>query len=139
MGYTTRFKGSLRIEPQPKKELVEVINNFSKTRHDEKDFPGIWCQWIISEGRFLCWNGGEKFYNYVGWLEYLIKNYFVPGNYVLNGKIYFRGERFEDMGVICVEDNYVKLINGLMEISEDEMVIVVSMNPVGKIDMEFIS
>lgn len=52
MGYTTRFKGSLRIEPQPKKELVEMINNFSKTRHDEKDFPGIWCQWIISEGRF---------------------------------------------------------------------------------------
>lgn len=73
MGYTTRFVGSLEIEPQLSKEFIEIINHFAKTRHDEKRFPGIWCQWIINDDGCLCWNSGEKFYNYVEWLEYLKK------------------------------------------------------------------
>lgn len=136
MGYTTKFKGTLQIEPQPSQELIETINSFSKVRHDEEYFPGIWCQWIIDEDGQLCWNGGEKFYKYSEWLEYLIENFFVPNNYVINGRIYFRGERFEDMGIIYVEENRVKVLSDLLELSEDEIIVVISMNSDGKVIIE---
>ena len=35
--------------------------------------PGLWCQWIIEDNEII-WDGGEKFYNYIEWIEYLIEN-----------------------------------------------------------------
>lgn len=69
--------------------------------------PGLWCQWIINNDNQLIWDGGEKFYNYVEWLEYLIANFFEPKGYQLNGEIYWRGEEFSDSGVITVNNNDV--------------------------------
>src|SRR5262245_61818938 len=31
--------------------------------------PGLWCQWEV-ESTILQWDGGEKFYDYVEWLQY---------------------------------------------------------------------
>jgi hypothetical protein len=71
--------------------------------------PGLWCQWEVSEdGEVLVWDGGEKFYNYVEWLKYLIKTFFKPWGVVLNGEIYWEGEDSSDMGCIVVKDNKVK-------------------------------
>ena len=70
--------------------------------------PGLWCQWIISEDRkHLEWDGGEKFYNYKEWLEYLIKNFFAPSRLVLNGKVKWQGEDENDRGVLIVRSNSV--------------------------------
>lgn len=69
--------------------------------------PGLWCQWIIdNEGR-LAWDGSEKFYHYVEWLEYLIRHFFAPLGYVLNGDIEWQGEDYDDFGTIRVVDNTV--------------------------------
>lgn len=68
--------------------------------------PGLWCQWII-ENNNLIWDGGEKFYNYVEWLEYLINHFFIPWGYTLNGKIYWQGEESTDLGVIIVDHNQI--------------------------------
>ena len=38
--------------------------------------PGYWCQWIINNDGDLEWDGGEKFYNYVEWLKFLITHFF---------------------------------------------------------------
>lgn len=65
-----------------------------------KGQPGLWCQWIIENGE-LKWDGGEKFYNYVEWLQYLIKNFFAPWGVILNG------EDRNDVGMIVVTDNKV--------------------------------
>ena len=73
--------------------------------------PGLWCQWII-EGDKLVWDEGEKFYNYVEWLEYLIKHFFAPSDYVLNGTVYYEGEDSDDFGKIIVADNVVKVAYG---------------------------
>ncbi len=71
--------------------------------------PGLWCQWIVTEdGTELTWDGGEKFYNYVEWLEYYIKHFFEPWGIKLNGEIEWAGEDREDMGKIVVTDNVVK-------------------------------
>lgn len=88
--------------------------------------PGLWCQWII-EGNELVWDEGEKFYNYIEWLKYLIENFFEPLGYKLNGTITWDGEDSDDFGVINVTDNVVDIqygmrLYGLSDISTDELI-----------------
>ena len=88
-----------------------------KTRWDENQKriadglsqPGLWCQWILEDNETLNWDGGEKFYNYVEWLEYLIKNFFEPWGIKLNGKLKWQGEDNSDMGKIEVIDNIINV------------------------------
>lgn len=50
--------------------------------------PGLWCQWVITDDcSELEWNGGEKFYDYIEWLKYLIVHFFETWNIKLNGEI----------------------------------------------------
>lgn len=70
--------------------------------------PGLWCQWII-ENNMLIWDRSEKFYNYVEWLEYLIKHFFAPQGYVLNGSVRYQGEDPDDCGTITASDNIVTI------------------------------
>lgn len=78
--------------------------------------PGLWCQWIMPTNSQLTWDDGEKFYDYVEWLEYLIEHFFTPSGYVLNGEIAFQGEDVSDFGVIRVEDNVVDVVQGYHEV-----------------------
>jgi hypothetical protein len=71
--------------------------------------PGLWCQWIINDNGELEWDGGEKFYNYEEWLNYLIDHFFAPLGYVLNGDIEWQGESHDDFGTIHVVDNVVTM------------------------------
>lgn len=70
--------------------------------------PGLWCQWVPTrDGQGIEWDQGEKFYNYVEWLKYIIKVFLEPKGYVLNGEVSYRGEDRSDHGYICVENNVV--------------------------------
>ena len=70
--------------------------------------PGLYCQWRPSENQHgILWDGGEKFYNYVQWLEYIIQHFLAPWGYVLNGAVQWEGEEFGDTGVIQVVNNRV--------------------------------
>jgi hypothetical protein len=72
--------------------------------------PGLWCQWIVTEnGEQLEWDGGEKFYEYVEWLNYLIAHFFSKWNVMLNGEISWEGENKNDTGKIIVIDNVVTI------------------------------
>jgi len=89
--------------------------------------PGLWCQWVIDDNNQLVWDGGEKFYNYVEWLEYLIKNFFAPNGYVLNGTVDFEGEDSDDFGEIVVKNNEVDIkygsrVMGLDEFDDDILI-----------------
>ena len=75
--------------------------------------PRYWCDWCINEETGVVeWDGGEKFYNYVEWLKFLIDNFFEPAGYKLNGEIFWGGEDRDDTGVIVVKDNYIYTYNG---------------------------
>jgi hypothetical protein len=75
--------------------------------------PGLWCQWRPSDdGMTIQWDGGEKFYDYIEWLQYIVKNFLAPKQYVLNGQVTFQGEDNEDFGIINVENNVIKVANG---------------------------
>jgi hypothetical protein len=75
---------------------------------EAKTQPGLWCQWTPTEdGEGIEWDGGEKFYNYVEWLEYIITSFIKPWGFKLNGEVKWEGESNKDMGKIVVKDNKV--------------------------------
>lgn len=75
--------------------------------------PGLWCKWEPNEdGTAIRWNGAEKFYDYVTWLNYLISNFLAPKGYVLNGEVKYQGEDAGDFGIIYVKDNDVQKLEG---------------------------
>lgn len=77
--------------------------------------PGLWCQWVPTEnGDGIEWDQGEKFYDYVEWLKYLIENFLKPWGYVLNGEVTWAGEDRDDLGQITVLNNTVKVRKGVV-------------------------
>lgn len=75
--------------------------------------PGLWCQWVPSEdGTRIEWDGVEKFYNYIEWISYIIKNFLEPKGYVLNGTVEWHGEDYSDIGQIIIINNKVSIKKG---------------------------
>lgn len=75
--------------------------------------PSLWCHWAPNKsGTKIMWDGGEKFYEYVEWIEYLIKAVLQPRGYTLNGEVTWQGEESGDIGKIIVENNTVKTKKG---------------------------
>ena len=113
MGYTTDFEGQLDIQPPLLETDRLEINEFADTRHGgncdpHRGMPSLYCQWMCPTVDKLEWDGGEKFYSYVKWLEYLIYHKFQPKGHVLNGEIRWIGEdKMNDQGTIVVKDNVV--------------------------------
>jgi len=74
--------------------------------------PGLWCQWEPSkDGKYLQWSGAEKFYDYIKWLQYLIKNFLQPWGYKITGIVNWQGEEDSDRGRIIAKDNKLEIIN----------------------------
>lgn len=72
--------------------------------------PGLWCQWVpVDSGNALAWDEGEKFYEYIEWLDYLIRHFLGPWGYKLNGQVGWDGEESGDQGLIVVKDNLIKI------------------------------
>ena len=92
-----------------------IVHRFDVNEQRIKDNlcqPGLWCQWIVEQtdnNQILVWDGGEKFYKYTEWLQYLITNFFNPWGVLLNGKIEWYGENDDDYGVIIVDDNKINV------------------------------
>ena len=90
--------------------------------------PGLWCSWIIGgNNEELEWDGNERFYDYVEWLEYMIDNFFAPLGYALDGTISWEGEECDDFGNIHVNNNIVRVeygirVDSLSDIDTDDMI-----------------
>lgn len=75
--------------------------------------PGLWCQWCPTEDRLhIEWNGAEKFYHYVEWIEYITDNFLIPRGYVLNGEVEWHGEDDDDQGIIVATNNEITTKRG---------------------------
>lgn len=77
--------------------------------------PGLWCQWRLDDETTLSWDGSEKFYNYIEWLQYLIVHFFEPWGIKVNGEVTWQGEDSNDMGKIIVTDNVIEIYEGEVE------------------------
>ncbi len=115
MGYTTEFCGEFKLNKPLDDKLRTTLLEFSETRHDRSGYPGIWCQWVPNEdGTCIEWDEGEKFYNYVEWLQYLISNFLQPNGYTLNGESEWQGEEHDDVGTIFVKNNEITVKQATM-------------------------
>lgn len=91
------------------------------SNHPPHGQPALWCQWIPNEdGSAIVWDGNEKFYNYVEWIEYLIEHFLGPWGYMLNGQVEWSGEENGDSGVIYIKDNKVKAVEDEIRREEPE-------------------
>lgn len=123
MGYTTQFRGAFSVSPPLSHALASKINNLGQARDMEKnsrwngeeadlDYPDSYNQWEVSDdGASIAWDGGEKFYCYVEWIKY-IADLLKKNGHVLNGKVHWRGEDFDDIGTIEVVNNKVTAVRG---------------------------
>ncbi len=70
--------------------------------------PSLYCQWIpTADGHGVEWDGREKFYRYVEWLQYLIIHFLDCWGYQLSGTVNWQGEVPSDRGQIVVVDNQI--------------------------------
>lgn len=88
----------------PKMGIIVDYNSPPSTQ------PGLWCQWLIDKDKqTIEWDGGEKFYRYIEWLEYIINRILKPKGYVLNGSVKWYGEMSGDEGTIVVVSNDISI------------------------------
>ena len=96
----------------------QSTDNSIRDFNNSSTMPGLWCQWIVSpfDGKHhLVWNDGEKFYNYVEWLKFMIKHFFEPWGIKLTGDIDWFGEERTDIGRISCLNNTVVVKSGSIE------------------------
>lgn len=115
MGYTTEFQGVLTLTPALKMEQYaklcalesDEFSSANELKEAKVKAPVGYCQWIpTKDGKGLEWNGGEKFYEYTEWLEYICSALDAWG-VKANGTITWKGEDRNDIGTITVTDNKV--------------------------------
>src|SRR4051794_27930055 len=122
MGYDTTFFGTFRLtpalSPQHKSELDQLAEDEhfgaedgTPTRERRSGRPCIYCQWRpTDDGERIAWDGGEKFYGWLEWLEYLVNNRLKPLGYTMNGEVRWQGEDPQDAGVIHVRENQIEAV-----------------------------
>lgn len=127
MGYSTYFNNGFDIEPplpiSDKSEFdrVNSVHGAPSWWTMLSDWPARnpephRCDWHVNdEGNYLE-NDGEKTYDYVEQLEYLIKDFFAPRGYVLNGEVGWSGEEDEDIGKIFIKNNEVRSVQATVVI-----------------------
>lgn len=113
MGYTTDFTGRFRLNKELTRKDFQELESWNDERHDSDKYPSHYCQWKpSSDGWSIEWDEVEKFYSYVEWIEWLIKNWFAPKGYILNGEVEWEGEEQGDVGKIIIKDNVVTTKTG---------------------------
>ena len=77
------------------------------------DQPSLWCQWRPTDDlQGIEWDEGEKFYNYVEWLEYIRDNFLVPwGIGFAASSVTWQGEESDDRGVIYAAGDKIQAVN----------------------------
>lgn len=70
--------------------------------------PSLWLQWVpTDDGMAIKWDGGEKFYDSVEWIKYLIKSILAPKGYILNGIVNAEGEDGEKYYIHTIDNSTV--------------------------------
>lgn len=115
MGYTTSFSGEFTLDRQLQAEHAEGL--FDLADSDSRELPTLlaegapagYCQWRPTrrlDG--IEWDGNEKFYDYVEWLQFIIDRRLKPWGYALSGSVVYNGEEAGDCGALAIVNGVVK-------------------------------
>jgi len=114
MGYDTSFLGFLKTDkPLSDKTYKKIIKLQDKDYYyfEKQAMPDTRLSWEIQADRQTFeWDGSEKFYSYIEWIEYIIKEVLSPAGYFLSGNIIWQGANMLDIGQIKVVRNKIILI-----------------------------
>jgi hypothetical protein len=107
MGYTTNFKGKFELSKEPTIKVLIAIDSLEDMGEDRPEGPAPWpdgyCQWQMTRDKMgIEWDGNEKFYDYVDWLQAIIDNILTPAGIALTGEVTYQGESWDDAGVLRV-------------------------------------
>jgi hypothetical protein len=116
MGYTTNFAGRFDMDRLPPAEVIVALRDLEdrdfRDRPLEIPAPSNYCQWVLTKDcKGLEWDGGEKFYSYDKWLEYIAKYILKPAGITLNGKVSFKGEEWSDRGWLVCDNGTVSKVD----------------------------
>ena len=100
------------IETGGQNETCDIVNYNLPPENQ----PSLWCQWIYNpEENTIEWDLNEKFYEYEDWIKYLVAFVFEPRGYSLTGKVYWCGERNNDMGKIIIKNNNISIYDSYIK------------------------
>jgi hypothetical protein len=115
----TTFSGTFVLDKPLTAEHKEALEEFVEEEHEDENGrrglngkpTSIYCQWMPTEdGTGLEWDGAEKFYDYVEWLEYMVSHFIKPWGYTLNGSVTWTSAIYEPArGTIHVQDNHISV------------------------------
>jgi hypothetical protein len=123
MGYSTRFLGRFDFNKPIPLNIIESMKKLEGV--DTRDlsgtvYPGNYCQWILTnDNKGVKWDGEEKFYQWEEWLNWLIRNFFLPNDIKLTGKVSFQGDDIEDAGFIEVFDGNRVVVTRVPTVADD--------------------
>lgn len=123
MGYNTKFDGEFKFSRKLTHTEAGILRDF----YDGNDIgcfegkPNAYLQWVVSQDRdALVYDGEEKFYEYIPWIEYLCKNYFEPWGVKVNGRVKWQGEDAGDIGVIVATDSQIDVFKNTHTVPGNE-------------------
>jgi hypothetical protein len=125
MSYLIDFFGEFKINNKLNNDHAIYLNNlylFAGPHWSDKpkdlelsldNPPKSTLHWQLSDNdQYLIPDYEDNFDNiedHIEWLQYMISKFLIPWNYILNGEIGWRGEKFEDTGYIIVQNNVLKI------------------------------
>jgi hypothetical protein len=97
-------------------EIIGQVHDWSAESYYPECPPGtqpyLWCDWIVSnDGTTLLFNSQNYSGNlnyYINWLIYMIKHFFDPWGYILNGEVSYQSG--QNYGKIAIYNNSVNSI-----------------------------
>lgn len=126
MGYHVYYRGEIEVNPPLSEEharIVLAVVNMEETEKtksvfeaiktdSEPDLPAYGSQLEVSENRsLLVPEEGESRHGIWTWLRHLLKYFFIPHGYQLEGEITWEADDPEDRGSIYVENNHVEVVD----------------------------
>lgn len=112
MGYTTTFQGVFQLSKLPSAETIVALRQIEMaTGRDVRaaaPAPDSYCQWRLTKNcQGIEWDRGEKFYEYIEWLQWIIDQCLKPEGIELSGSVKFDGEDSDDFGYLKIVDGKV--------------------------------
>lgn len=115
MGYSTKYTGTVMFD-RPLDLNGDLAQRLDEIFDSARDAgltkpPSTYCDLkFVNRNQGLKWNGAEKTDDLDEWFAYLIKHFFAPNSYVLNGSMLAQGEEVGDLWRLEVKDNVVTKI-----------------------------
>lgn len=106
MGYDTRFEGHFVLSRKLGHKQACWLRELMEGRLPDDKWAS--CDWELNDDdKTIGFNGSEKFYEYVPWMQYITDSLKQKFGIEVSGEVNYSGEDFEDHGILKIVDGKV--------------------------------